>query len=353
MNNRKVRWGVIGSGGIARRRTIPEGIIPAANAELAIVYDVNQSANKKIAEEFSVIPAESIDDVLSSDIDAVYLATPAYLHYQQAIMCAESGKNVLCEKPLALSVEEAEDMIRKCENAGVLLGIALMMRFQSQHQSALKLIKDGKLGKLTYGRAQLSCWYPPMKNAWRQNPRTGGGGSLMDLGSHCIDLLEMFFGQVKQVSCFINNIVHDYESEDGAVAMLFFENGAIATVDAFFCIPDASSKNILEIYGSKGSIIAEGTIGQAQQGTMRAFIEQENKNYDASQQRDIQTANIEITISPDSINTYRAEIEEFSQAILDNRKPANDGLIGLRNQKILAACYKSAKTKRIIDINNI
>ena len=89
-------------------------------------------------------------------------------------------------------------------------------------------------------------------------PATGGGGSLMDMGSHCIDLLEMFFGKIKSVSCFINNSVHAYKSEDSAVVSILFENGAMGTVDTYFCIPDNSSKNILELYGSKGSILAKG-----------------------------------------------------------------------------------------------
>ncbi len=344
----RVKWAVIGSGGIARRRTIPEGIMSAENAELRIVYDANPQINREVAKEFNVGCAESIDDVLGrEEIDAVYIATPAYLHCQQVLLCANAGKHVLCEKPLGLNVEEVEEMISECNKHGVLLGTALMMRFHSQHQSALEMIKQGKLGKLTYGRAQLSCWYPPIKNAWRQNPEQGGGGALMDLGSHCIDLLEMFFGDVKKVSCFINNTVHSYRSEDSAVAMLFFDNGAMATVDAFFCIPDASSKNILEIYGSKGSIIARGTIGQGSEGQMKAFLAEEDKNYDANQKR---VTDRELNISPAPINTYMAEIREFSSAILENREPLNGAILGLRNQKILSACYESARNGKVVQI---
>ena len=85
---------------------------------------------------------------------------------------------------------------------------------------------------------------------------------------HCIDLLEMFLGPVASVSCRIGSLVHDYASEDSAVAMLVFESGALGTVDTFFCIPDESSQNVLELYGSEGSILAKGTIGQGSQGEM-------------------------------------------------------------------------------------
>jgi predicted dehydrogenase len=186
-----------------------------------------------------------------------------------------------------------------------------------------------------------------MTGAWRQDLKTGGGGSLMDMGSHCMDLLEMFFGKVKKVSCFINNSVHPYSSEDSAVVSLVFENGAMATVDTFFCIPDNSSKNILELYGSQGSILARGTIGQGASGEMTAYLETPGAVYDAKQARKAADG---ISVKPAAVNTYLAEIEEFSSAILDKRKPENDDMKGLHSQRLIAACYKSAKTGKAIEV---
>jgi predicted dehydrogenase len=343
---KKVKWGVIGSGGIARRRTIPEGLTKADNAELTAVYDINTEANNAVAKEFGAVASESIDALLKSDIDAVYVASPVNLHIEHVIACAKAKKHVLCEKPLGLSVVEAEKMADACKQAGVMLGTGLMMRFLAQHQEALKMIKEGKIGKPVYARAQLSCWYPPMEGAWRQVLAAGGGGSLMDMGSHCIDLLEMFFGKIKTLSCFINNTVHSYEAEDSAVVSLVFENGAMATVDAYFCIPDNSSKNVLELYGSKGSILAKGTIGQGEAGEMTAFLEDQS-GYDAAQAR---TESGGLAINPAPVNTYRAEIEEFSSAIIEGREPSNSEKIGLASQKIMEACYNAAKTGTVINI---
>jgi len=345
--SRKIKWGVIGSGGIAKRRTIPEGISKANNAESSIVFDIDAQANAEVAKKFGAKQAASISEMLDADIDAVYIATPAHLHSDQVRASAKAGKHVLCEKPLGMTVAEAEEMIEVCKQAGVKLGCAFMMRFVAQHQKALRLIKEGKLDTPTYARAQLSCWYPPIEGAWRQDPTTGGGGALIDMGGHCIDLLEMFFGKVAKVCCFINNTVQDYKSEDSAVAMLFFENGALGTVDTFFCIPDNSSKNVLELYGSKGSIIAKGTIGQGSAGEMVAFLEQNGKDYDARQAR---TEAQRIVIAPEPVNTYQAEIEEFSQAIIDDREPLISGELGLRSQKILTACYESARSGKVIEV---
>jgi predicted dehydrogenase len=341
------KWGVIGSGGIARRRTIPEGIAKANNAELSVVFDIDPQVSADVAKEFSAAEAASIDALLGANINAVYIATPAYLHCEQVRACAKAGKHILCEKPLGMTVSEAEEMIEMCEQRQVKLGCAFMMRFVAQHAEALKIIRQGKLGKPTYARVQLSCWYPPIEGTWRQDPATGGGGALIDMGGHCIDLLEMFFGKVTKVSCFINNIVHGYKSEDSAVAMLFFGNGALATVDTFFCIPDKSSKNVLELYGSQGSILAKGTIGQGSAGEMVAFLEQEGKIYDAEQSRSEAEGSI---IAPKPVNTYKAEIEEFSQAIIDDRAPSIGGELGVRSQKVLAACYESARLGKVIEV---
>ena len=343
----KIKWGVIGSGGIARRRTIPEGITQAKSAELISVYDINGEVNAEVAGEFNATAVQSIPELLDSEIDAVYVASPVNRHLEHVEACAKAGKHVLCEKPLGLTIEEAEKMIATCESNKVKLGTGLMMRFLAQHREALKFIKEGKLGKPVYARAQLSCWYPPIPGSWRQDPETGGGGSLVDMGSHNIDLLEMFFGNIKSVSCHINNSIHDYRSEDSAVVSMQFENGAMATVDTFFCIPDNSSKNRLELYGSKGSILAQGTIGQGEAGQMIAFLESDDMGYDAQQAR----SGVEgMEINPEPVNMYLAEIEEFSRAILDNRDPENNYRIGLRSQKILATCYESARTGKTITI---
>jgi predicted dehydrogenase len=345
--DRKIRWGVIGSGGIAQRRTIPEGIIAAEHAELAGVYDINRETNEAVARKFHTFAWNSAEELLNSDIDAVYIATPANRHYGQVISCADRGKHVFCEKPLGLTTGEAESMIEICHDQNVLLGVGLMMRFSAQHREALRIIREGLLGNPVYARAQLSCWYPPVDGAWRQNPDLGGGGSLIDMGSHCIDLLEMFFGKVKSVHCFTNNIIHPYRSEDAATVSLCFENGALASVDSFFCIPDNSSKNMLELYGSKGSILAKGTIGQGDSGEMTAFLENDDREYEAIQHRQQGSG---FLINPAPVNTYCAEIEDFSLAVIQGREPLNNGLAGLRNQRILEACYLSARSGKTVSV---
>jgi predicted dehydrogenase len=342
---KKVRWGVIGAGGIAKRRTIPEGILAADNSELSCVFDVRGC--EEIAQQFNTRACKSVEDLLEQDIDAVYIATPVNLHREQVMLAAAARKHVLCEKPLGLQVDEARAMVDACKNAGVHLGVGLMMRFHAHHQVARQMIAEGRLGTPGFGRAQLSCWYPPMPNAWRQIKSEGGGGALMDLGAHCIDLLEQFFGRVSSVFCMISSRVQQYEVEDTAIVTIEFTSGAKGVVDCLFNVPDESSKNRLELYGSEGSLLAEGTIGQSPAGSMLFYPRVSSQAYDARQARQTESCQ---TISPMPVNLYRAEIAAFADSILSNSQPPVDGEAGLWNQRVLAACYESAKQKRAIEL---
>lgn len=337
----KTRWGVIGSGGIARRRTIPEGITRAENCALAVIHDVDADANAAVAAEFGAAACASEEALLSSDVDVVYIATPTHLHCDQVLRAAAAGKHVLCEKPLGMTVEESGRMVEACAAAGVQLGVGFMMRYHAQHQAALRLVREGALGTMVLGRAQLSCWYPPMSGAWRQTPALGGGGSLTDLGGHCIDLLEMFLGRTISVQCLTDRRVHDYASEDTALVILECDSGAKGMVDCLFNVPDASSLNRLELYGTLGSILAEGTIGQGEAGRMTARLESGVGEYAAQQQRDTGDG---MVIDPDPINMYRAEVEAFARAVLDSSRPPISGEDGHWSQQVLAACYESART---------
>lgn len=346
MSHRKIKWGVIGPGGIASRRTIPSGIIPARNAELVAVCGRENETTVSIGRRFNVPAFTSLEEMLRCDIEAVYVATPVHLHAEQVIACAKAGKHILCEKPLAIDMARSGEMKEACEQVGVSLGVMFMMRFAGQHQRAFEFISAGRLGKPVFARAQLSCWYPAMPGAWRQDPALGGGGALMDMGSHCLDLLEMFFGRIKTVSCICANQVHPYGVEDSALVSLKFENGALGVVDTFFCMPDETSRNRLELYGSDGCITAEGTLGQDDTGTMTACFSPE-KAYDAQQ---VRLPGITLTVPRTPLNPYRATIEEFSEAIIEGRKPTNDVHIGMRCQRLLAACYESARTFRTVHI---
>jgi predicted dehydrogenase len=170
----------------------------------------------------------------------------------------------------------------------------------------------------------------------------------MDMGSHAIDLLESVFGPVRKLCCFTANSVQNYASEDNAVVLLSFASGATGTVDTLYCVPDQSSKNRLEVYGSLGSVLAEGTIGQAGQGRMAAFLRPSQGEYEAQQVGQMEDG---AEIAPPPVNTYRAEVEDFSLAILEGRPPRVDGRAGLWSQRLMAACYESASSGAAVELS--
>jgi len=343
----KVRWAVIGAGGIARRRTIPEGIVPARNAEFVAVYAPNSGV--EVAKQFGVAAAETVESLLGFPHDAVYIASPVNCHASQVVRAASADKHILCEKPLALNVTEARDIVEACHSANVKLGVALMMRCHPLHRRIRDIVQSGRIGKPTYARAQLSCWYPPLKGTWRQDPEQSGGGALPDLVPHCIDLLEMILDQkITSVMAVVDTLVHNYPVDDTAVLLLQFNGGTVATVDCLFNLPDAAAPNRLEVYGSSGGVLAEGTIGQTTTGNMKWFEQNSEVSYDAIRspygKDGWQTAEYEAE------NMYRTQIEEFGTAVLKDLAAPVPASQGLWIQRILAACYESAATQRRVSL---
>ncbi len=342
-----MNWGVIGAGGIADRRTMPEGLVPAENANLAAIMEPVPDVLERLKPKYpDARPCSTLEDILADDsVQALYIASPPKFHCEQTIAAVKAGKHVLCEKPLALTVAEGEKMVQAARDAGVKLGTNFMMRFHWCHQRIKQLLDEGKLGTPVMGRAELTCWYPPMPGAFRQIPAEGGGGAFIDMGNHCIDLLEFFFGRTVEISMFMDTLVQDYEADDTSVAILRFESGATGMIDALFNVPDIAARNMLEVYGSLGSAVTSGTIGQMSTGEISLILEEPGKAYDAQQQRDESPEQI---VREEGRNIYQALIEEFTKAVEEDRDPPISGEDGLWNHRVVEAAYESARTGRAV-----
>lgn len=344
----KVNFGVIGAGGIARRKTIP-GMLKAKNCKLVAVMD--PVGVDEIAAEFKVPKAYTTEKELLADPDvqAVYIASPVFNHFKQIKAAAEAGKHVLCEKPLTLTAEQARKAVDICKQNKVYLQEGYMMKFHGAHTKIKELIDEGRLGKLVYMRAQLSGWYPKMEDAWRQDPKKGGGGALIDMATHLFDLLEFFAGPIRRVVAMTGNLVHEYKSEDASTTLLEFKSGAQASVDAFFCIPDEASRTRMEIYGSQGAIFTEGTIGQSEKGKAEGIFGLGTGGYDAAQNKDVARKFEKIPFSP--INSYTAECSYFADCILNRRAPKlNDGKSAIHIMTLTEKAYQSYKKKEIMTV---
>lgn len=345
---KKVKWGVIGAGGIADRRTLP-GMMLANNAELVAVMEVNMELSEKLRAKYNAKRAYDNAEALLADpeVEAVYIASPVGCHLEQIIAAAKAKKHVLSEKPIAMTVAEAEQAKAACDENGVLSASGFMMRYHAYHQAMKKLIADGELGDIVSCRGQLTCWYPPIPGAWRQDKKLSGGGALIDMGIHCIDLIEYITGaKTVKVAAFNDTLTHGYNVDDTSNVILKLSNGAHAYVDSNFNIPDAAAKCRLEFYGTRGSILAEGTIGQVEGGEVSVVISGES-GYDAAQNRvDVAPKKLDVEFG----NMYTKEIESFSNSILNGTPvevPMSDAIW---MQKVIDAAYRASEEERTITL---
>ena len=346
-----VKWGIIGCGGIARRRMIP-ALSECKDSRCIAVMDVDKKAADEVAAQIGAKAYYTEADLLAdSEIQAVYIATPVFLHHEQVLQAAQAGKHVLIEKPIALTVDEAEEMIKACENAGVYLTEGYMMKYHALNKKAMEMVKSGEIGNVVFARAQLSCWYPDMPGAWRQTPTLGGGGSLIDMATHCYDLLQFIVGsEIVDVFARTDTLTFKYPVEDSSTTVLRFANGAHGVVDAFFNVPDSAGQDRLEVYGNKGSIQAEGTIGQAPTGKMVAYLSDSSKDYDPQQAKTSLDVSVrEIDYTP--VNMYAAEMDYMSRCIASGTAPTfNTGSDGLKILKVARAAYESSATGKDVKL---
>jgi len=323
----------------------------APNSELVAVMDISPEALQRVVSKYNPRYSYADEEELlkNPEVDAVYIATPQNIHCRQVILAAQHGKHVLCEKPLAISLKEADQMIEACATAGVMLGVDYNMRFHAYNLKAKELVGEGRLGRLVMGRAQLTCWYPPIPGAWRQDSRISHGGSLIDMGSHCIDLLEYIMGtRVKAVTGFQGRLVHPYDVEDTSTILLEFENGAHGIVDNYFNVPDEAAKNFLEIYGTRGSLLASGTIGQDPSGNMTSILVKQERGYAANQVRDADTGAVTEQYQLEPQWTYGTMVRLFAQALEEGSEPPVGAEVGRHNLEVVLAAYESVRAGRVV-----
>ncbi len=317
----QLQIGVIGAGGIARRKTIP-GMLKAKNCRLVAVMDT--AGVEQLAVQWKV-PGYTTEAQLLADpnVQAVYIASPVHCHAEHVRLAAEAGKHILCEKPLARNLAEARHAVEACARHQVFLQEGYMMKFHGAHVKIKELVDAGRLGKLVYLRAQLSCWYPKIAGAWRQDPALGGGGALIDMATHLYDLLEFFAGPICRIAARVGNLVQDYPSEDASTTLVEFASGALGTIDCFFCIPDEASRTRLEVYGSQGAVLSEGTIGQSMRGKLEGIVGLGHAAYDAAQDKDVARRFQRLAFK--AVDPYTAQCQYFADCVLGNRPPAING----------------------------
>ncbi len=304
-----MKWGVIGAGGIADRRAIP-ALMKDSENKLVAIYDRTFSVAEKLGKKYSVPFFTDAEAMLkSTDCDAVYIATPVFCHKNDSLLALSYGKHVLLEKPVAPNAKDGAEIVDAFVKAGKFVSVGYMLRFHNLHVKAREIIGSGGIGKVNGIRIRFSCWYPRIENAWRQNKEQGGGGVIMDLGVHCLDLAEQLLGEeITEVKSFYATQTFDYEVEDGAVIIFKTQSGVLGHIDVNFNVPDNASESKLEIYGDGGYVICNGTLGQEETGEL-LFLCAPQGDYSAIQNR---TTDAPQKFSADGGNLYLKQFRDFA-----------------------------------------
>jgi predicted dehydrogenase len=322
----KIKWGVLGCGDIAQRMGIP-AIVKAEGSDLMAVMDIDQVRANEIASQFGAKESYGdINDLLNNEeINAIYIATPPALHCKQTHSAANAGKHVLCEKPMAMSERECESMVQVCKENGVILGVAYYRRFYPKIQFIKTVLDSGQIGKPTFARCQTSVLYNPSNlddpKEWRATKSLGGGGCLIEIGSHRLDLLVYLLGNPVQVTAFTSNKAFSYQVEDSAYLIIEFINDAYAL--ASFNWNMALKSDEFEIHGTLGKIIASPLDSES----LFVLSDGEMKEYNL----------------PRNDMTHLPLIENFIGSINNKDKLLVPGKEAAKASNIIDAAYTAAK----------
>lgn len=341
---KKLRFGLVG-GGMAG--PLSAGALKdLEEAELVAFADINEDVCKEFTKKYDIKDyyTDYKEMLKREDIDAVCIATPPFLHEEMVINAAKAGKHVMCEKPIAINLLQADRMIKACEEANVTFGVIFMYRFMDQAKLIKKAIDEGKLGRIIsvdcIGKSYRSDEYYA-SGAWRGTWKGEGGGSLISQTIHFIDLMLYFIGEVESLSgTYMTTIHRDIEVDDMACAQFKFKNGAIGTVVSSTAITPGYPRR-LEIHGEKGTIILK------EEEIIEWKVEGMNED-DYLTKEKIDSG--DTTTKAGFVNTeyHRRQLKDFIEAIKEGRKPKVDGVEARRTLEFIRAIYQSCDKNEIV-----
>src|SRR5215212_8749369 len=259
MSSQEIGFAIIGAGMVARYHATALKRIPGVR--LVAVGRSDSARVEETAAQFGVpCLADEVGRLPADDVDAVCICTPSGLHAEQTIAAARAGKHVLVEKPMALTLADADAMIAACAQAGVRLGVALQRRTEPEFQRLQAAIGAGELGHLVLGSVSVpylrsQSYYDSAD--WRGTWALDGGGALMNQGIHLVDLLLWLMGDAAEVRATATTLTHTIEVEDCVTATLRFANGALGSITATTAAAPGFPHRV-EIYGDRGGVQIEG-----------------------------------------------------------------------------------------------
>jgi len=349
LESNPVRFGILGCGSAS----IPvcEAIAVSPLTELTAVYDVNLDMANDISQRFQVRKMETLETLLTDPtVDVVYVAVPHYLLAPLTRQVLEAGKHALTEKPLAISLEEVDQLIELSTKRQLDLGVFYEMRYAPAHAMAHQLIQGGAIGSIVGVHIQtlidkpLTYWQSGYMgrsvNPWRGIKAQAGGGVVLMNTSHILDALFHITGlNVVTVSAEVGNLLSNVEVEDMATATLRFDNGAIGSLIAGAHISGADREECCHLYGAEGQIRLPDPYGS---DPLKIYLKRAWGNFIAKQWHSIPT---------EPVSVYKMAIEEFAQAVQSGGSAPIDARAARRVLAAVLAIYQSAAQKTMITIS--
>ena len=352
---KKLRFGIVGCGVIGPYHA--QAITSLPDAELVAVADLIPERAQKLAEKFQVTPYGDFQEMLAREqLDVVDICTPSGLHREHASQAMRSRRHVIVEKPMEISSAAIAEMLRVQQETGVKLAVISQHRFDPATRQVHDLVEERAFGRLVLGNAAVPWWRSQAyydSGEWRGTWELDGGGVLMNQSIHSIDLLQWLMGPVRSVYAYTDTLAHRMETEDVAVAVLRFANGALGTISATTgAYPGVSTR--IEIYGDKGSAVIEDD-RLSYLHLARDDHEEVGPYGVASGQHIHSTATADMSAAQDpaalSFRSHALQIADMIRAIRENGTPLLDGYAARHSVEIILGIYESTRTHKEVTLS--
>jgi 1,5-anhydro-D-fructose reductase (1,5-anhydro-D-mannitol-forming) len=328
----ELRWGIIGATTIAREWVI--GAIREAGGEIVSVLSSDKARGQIYARD-NGIPASTtdLDALLASGIDAVYIATTNEHHKPQTLAAARAGKHVLCEKPLALNLADAHEMVEACKAAGVVMATNHHLRNAGTHRAMRAAIEAGRIGKPLFARVFHAVYLPPHLQGWRLNDPGAGGGVVLDITVHDADTLRFVLGDEPEsvLAMTQESGLSSPGLPDGIMGVVRFKGGVLAQFHDAFTTKYATTG--FEVHGTLGSLIGTNCMTQGPLGEVL-----------------LRTDAGETLLPIEHGNLYLRNVLAFQAAVRGQGAPSASGEDGIRSMALAIAALESAQTGKEVPV---
>lgn len=338
--NKVYKIGIVGTGAIAMKHA--QAIGSLANAELVGLFNPNPDSAAKAQGKFSVPVFSNWEEFTAfPDLDAICICTPSGLHLEPALKAIEAGKHVFVEKPIEVTLNRADQLIRAAQSKNVKLGVVFQNRFSPDFMQLKEAVKKGVFGRILMGNAAVN-WFRDANyyssSQWKGTIEFDGGGALINQAIHTLDLLLEVMGEVESVFGKVKTTLYPIEGEDLGAALVNFKSGAMGTITAGTSLYPGYPER-LEVYGTEGSAILEA-------GKLAAWNVRGQESPIAK--TDLTTASGSSDPNAIGFELHAAQWKDFLHSIETGNQPEVDGSKSRKSLGLIRAIYQSSKEEKLI-----